>query len=113
MMFLPGLLSDQSTLPVRLSIARKLGASGYCTLVWPSSTPFDVQTNRTSPAQVTEQLQALCCDTPSSAIRSTRQTMSASSLFSFGSSLYGPSFSPSRKPSASRHIISLRLVTHQ
>src|SRR5438093_900723 len=107
MMFDPGLLSVQRTFPVDLVMARKLGASGYCTLSCASSTPFDVHTSRRSPAEVSEQLHALCCETPSSDIRSKLQTISASSLFSLGSSLYGPSFFPSRKPSVSRQRISL------
>src|SRR5262249_38277558 len=77
-----------------------------------SSTPLAVLTNNVSPTAVTEQLEALCGDTPSLPIMSSFQTTSASSLFWFCSSLKGPSFSLSRKPSVSRQTISSRLVTY-
>ena len=65
-MLVPGELSVQSTLPVFLSMAMKLGAAGAGRLTCPSSTPFEVLTNSMSPAAVTEQLHMLCCETPSS-----------------------------------------------
>ena len=45
-MFAPGRLSLHNSLPVCLSSAKKLGASGDGTSASDSSTPFDVQTNR-------------------------------------------------------------------
>ena len=48
-MFLPGELSFHSSLPVFLSSAMKLGASGLGMLMWPSSTPLAVTTNTMSP----------------------------------------------------------------
>ena len=69
----PGELSVHSTLPVFLSSARKLGASGAGMLMCDSSTPLDVLTNRMSPAAVTEQLHMLCCEMPSSFIMSNTQ----------------------------------------
>ena len=78
-MLRPGDLSVQRTLPVFLSMAKKLGASGAGMSLCSSSTPFDVQTNSTSPAPVTEQLHMLCCETPSSFIMSKTQMTSASS----------------------------------
>src|SRR5260370_13746341 len=112
MILLPGDLSLQITSPVFLFIARKLGALGRATSLCASSTPLDVLTKSTSPIAVTEQLHALCGEAPSLLIMSIFQTMSASSLFWFGSSLNGPSFSLSRKPSVSRQTISSRLVTY-
>ena len=86
-MFLPGELSVHSTLPVFLSMARKLGASGAGTNLCSSSMPLDVQTNSTSPAAVIEQLLMLCGETPSSFIMSTTQMTSASWLVSAFSSM--------------------------
>src|SRR5579872_5371949 len=99
MMLFPGELSVHMTAPVCLFNARKLGALGCAITLCASSTPFEVLTNSTSPRAVTEQLHALCGEAPSLPIMSIFQMMSASSLFSFGSSLKGPSFLPSRNPS--------------
>jgi len=79
----------------------------------PSSTPLLVLTKRKSPALVTLQEHMLCCETPSCFIMSSTQTMSASSWACSFSAVKGPSFSPSRKPSVSRHFTSPRLVTYQ
>ena len=110
----PGELSCQSSLPVLRSRAMKLGALfAMRGPTRPYEMPFDVLTNKMSPAQVTEQLLILRGNTPSRPIMSNFQTTSASSLALLSSVLNGPSFSLSRKPSTSRQTTSQRLLTYQ
>src|SRR5579871_463954 len=66
------------SLPVFLSTARKLGASGLGTLLCPSSTPLLVSRNTVSPTTRGEQVERLWGNTPSWPIMSSRQTISAS-----------------------------------
>ena len=70
-------------------------------------------TKRRLPAAVTLQEHILCCDTPRAVIMFNTHTTSASVSASVLSSVKGPSFSPSRKPSVSRHLTSPRLLTYQ
>ena len=99
--FLPGELSVQKIFPVFLSTAIKLGAEGDGTLIWASSTPLLVLTNRMSPESVTEQLHILCWEMPSVFIMSNVHSTSGSSVV------------PSLRLSISRHFTSPRLVTYQ
>src|SRR5216684_9188189 len=97
MMFLPGELSCQTTFPVFLLTAIKLGASGDGILASPSrlSTPLLVQAKTKSPATNGEQFDILCGKTLSSFIMSIRQLILAS-FFS---------------PSTSAHTTSHALLT--
>src|SRR5215831_17616143 len=107
----PTLLTSQISLPVFLLTAIIEGALGEGMLTWLSSCPFDVLTKIKSPYITGDELDMLCGCAPTSSIMSNFQMMSASVLPVSFSSLYGPLFSPSRKPLVSRHISSPRFVT--
>jgi hypothetical protein len=104
-----GELSDHSTRPVRLSRARKLGASGEGMLMCPSSTPLAVTTNRVSPTSRGEQMARLCGKTFSSLIMSSRQMTSASRGPWYFSSC--TPWLPSAIPSVSAQTTSQQLLT--
>src|SRR5690349_15117819 len=101
-MFLPGELSVQWISPVFLFIAMKLGASGAGIVMWASSTPLLVLTNRMSPQAVTEQLHMLCCEVPSWSIMFIDQMTSASSLSSGVMSLNAERLGPTSEIVKSR-----------
>src|SRR5436190_24316559 len=84
-------------------MAMKLGASGAGMVMWASSTPLLVFTNRMSPQLVTEQLHILCCDVPygGSIIFST-QTTSASCLSGDETTLNAESVGPTSAKISSR-----------
>src|SRR5947207_6497244 len=124
------ILSFHRISPVILSTQKKLGAFGAGTLLCPQSTPLDVQQYSLLPSIITEQLLALCGNTPIASIMSSRQMMSAPSgsvetfsssagslvLRPSGSAQYWPSYLngprlPLAKPSVLRQSSSQRLVT--
>src|SRR5436190_604889 len=114
--------SSATNSPVFLLRAIKLGESGDGMFECVQSCPLDVQAYTRSSRTSTEQLEALCGNTPSSSIISYFQMMSASlgpalagglpvSITKYlASSLNGPSL-PFAIPFMSKHITSQRLVT--
>ncbi len=110
---MPGEWSSHTSLPVWRLTAMKLGASGTGTLMCASSTPWPVVVKTRSPTTSGLPAAWLCGKTSSSAIMSSFHTTSSSISLVSVSSLNGPSFSPSRKPSTSAATSSARLLTYQ
>ncbi len=92
-----------------MSIAMIDGAFGDGMLTWLSSWPLPVLQYSRSPSATGEQLARLCGNAPTSSIMSNIQMMSGSFLPVSFSSLIGPSFSLSWKPSMSAATIWPRL----
>ena len=107
MMFWPGRLLFQISLPVFLLRQMKLGASGNGMLMWFSSTPLAVTTKSRSPTMSGEQSVMLCGKTFSSLIMSYDQITSPSVCVLYFS-FWKPSL-PLAKPLASRQTTSHRL----
>ena len=104
MIFSPGRLLSQTSLPVFLSRAMKLGALGEGMLMCPSSTPLPVVTYTRSPTTMGELAARLWGKTSASPIMSNSQITSPS-ISSLYFSVVIPSFLPSRNPSVSRQTM--------
>src|SRR5262245_51081660 len=104
-------LSSHTSLPVFLFSAMIDGALGDGMCTWLSSCPFEVLKNTRSPQITGDEFDMLCGKLPISFIMSNDQMTSGSCGPVNVSSVTGPSFLPSMKPSVSTHQTTLRLLT--